>query len=131
MNQSITYTTKGLRFKRWSRKSYAVFQSLGVSVTIGQLAVHVQEKSAVKLAPAKQYHLTSSVSSEDLEEFRESEDLLHVSLLIENLIVINNKEIAAAVKSVCTFINNQLNRNFTGSAFFVFYPEAPDGVSNN
>lgn len=130
MNQSATYTTQGLRFKRWSRKSYAVFQSLGVSVSIGQLAVHVQEKSAVKLSPAKQNCLIN-ITSDDLDEFKESEDLLPVSLLVENQIVIAQKEIAAAGSSVCAIVYDKLNRFRTGSAFFVSYPETLSGVSNN
>lgn len=30
-----------IRFRRWSRKAYAVFVSLGKSITIGNLSVHM------------------------------------------------------------------------------------------
>lgn len=118
MNQSVTYSINQLRFKRWSRKAYAVFQSLGISVSIGQLAVHVQEKSAVKFTPSKQKSLTNT-SIEEIEDFSELEEILQTSLLIENQIIIAQKEIAAAGSAACATLYDKLNRYCTGSAFFM------------
>lgn len=39
---------KTFRFKRWSRKGYAAFFSLGRAVTIGQLSSNVAERFQVK-----------------------------------------------------------------------------------
>ncbi len=39
---------KTFRFKRWSRKGYAAFFSLGRAVTIGQLSSNVAERFLVK-----------------------------------------------------------------------------------
>ena len=39
---------KTFRFKRWSRKGYAAFFSLGRAVTIGQLSSNVAERFQIK-----------------------------------------------------------------------------------
>ena len=88
MNQSGQHTSRSLRFKRWSRKSYAVFCSLGVTVTIGQLAVHVQEKSVVKLASAKLFTTINDLFDISEEITEEENDLLPASLVAVNQFVV-------------------------------------------
>lgn len=51
-------STKNLRFRRWSRKSYAVFASLNKVVSIGSLVVSVADKSLLKTAS----HISNFVS---------------------------------------------------------------------
>jgi|GEM_PF-3022 len=48
MFKQTTNNTQSLRFRRWSRKSYAVFASLHKTVSIGALVVSVADKSLVK-----------------------------------------------------------------------------------
>lgn len=41
MNQIVAHKSHSLRFRRWSRKAYAVFASLRRAVTIGSLKIHM------------------------------------------------------------------------------------------
>lgn len=45
-----------LRFRRWSHKAYAVFASMGRCVTIGQLAVHIADRSLQKQHSVQKPH---------------------------------------------------------------------------
>lgn len=47
-------SSSALRFKRWSRASYAVFCSVGRMVTIGKVAVGIEEASMVSLPDENQ-----------------------------------------------------------------------------
>ncbi len=59
MFKQTTNSTQSLRFRRWSRKSYAVFVSLHKVVSIGALVVSVADKSLVKAAS----HVSNFVSN--------------------------------------------------------------------
>lgn len=48
MNTITLNTTKSIRFRRWTRAGYAVFNSLGNCVTIGNLVGSISEKSLQK-----------------------------------------------------------------------------------
>lgn len=48
MKSKNTHHPLSLRFRRWSRAGYAVFCSLGRTVTIGSLAVSISDKSLQK-----------------------------------------------------------------------------------
>lgn len=45
MGCSLSSQKHIFRFRRWSRKNYAVFASLGRAVTIGSLSVHMAAKT--------------------------------------------------------------------------------------
>lgn len=44
MRKSYTYRQSALRFRRWSRKTYATFVSIKHAVTIGQLTSSVADR---------------------------------------------------------------------------------------
>ena len=48
MKTKEKHTASSIRFRRWSRAGYAVFCSLSRTVTIGNLAVSVSDKSLQK-----------------------------------------------------------------------------------
>lgn len=48
MKKAGSIFSESLRFRRWSRKGYAIFRSLGRGVTIGQLHYSLAEKSDAK-----------------------------------------------------------------------------------
>ena len=48
MNSILLNATKNVRFRRWSRAGYAVFNSLGSYVTIGNLVISISDKSLQK-----------------------------------------------------------------------------------
>ena len=75
MKSKNAFSTSSLRFRRWSRAGYAVFCSLGCSVTIGSLAVSISDKSLQKsVGDSKSTVLTfaSDTESSDVSsEFQE------------------------------------------------------------
>jgi hypothetical protein len=48
MNNSPAYFRLSLRFRRWSRKAWAVFASVGQVVSIGTLSDGIAERSMIK-----------------------------------------------------------------------------------
>ena len=48
MNKQIHSKPRIARFRRWSRAAHAVFASLSLAVSIGELSVSVSEKSTQK-----------------------------------------------------------------------------------
>ena len=67
--------SNSLRFRRWSRRAWAVFASLGREVTIGALRVPVSEQSLVKADGMIGIHLTERDTIEE-----EDEELLEICL---------------------------------------------------
>ncbi len=51
MNKHLPISKASIRFRRWSRKEYAVFASLGKCVTIGFLSKSVADQSLAKQLP--------------------------------------------------------------------------------
>lgn len=83
-----------LRFRRWSRKSYAMFLSMGKCVTIGYLKKSVIEASLNKQQAPISYTYTNQ---EDLntsaeEESGSSPDILQTSFLIAMLLQCLSKD---------------------------------------
>jgi hypothetical protein len=50
MRKVNSNTADYICFRKWSRKAYAIFSSLGISVRIGHLSVDVCEMSSHKLS---------------------------------------------------------------------------------
>lgn len=81
------YKQNSARFRRWSRKSYAIFASLHKAVTIGQLIVSICDKSLEKLR-----NRIFEASFNDLFNNNNEEDeneLLSTTLEIQILTAIN------------------------------------------
>jgi len=80
MKSKNAFSTSSLRFRRWSRAGYAVFCSLGCSVTIGSLAVSISDKSLQKsVGVSKSPVLTFASDTESTDvssEFQEPEAIL-------------------------------------------------------
>jgi len=68
--QLLAISTMSFRFKRWSRKSYAVFATLGKAVTIGKLRVHM----AISILLKPEVRLIPDNISENHSEFEIQED---------------------------------------------------------
>jgi hypothetical protein len=92
------------RFRRWSRKGWAVFASLGRLVTIGRLQGDVAQQSLVKL----QWPFISENESE-CPDCREEEEELTDSLLqeIELMTIRVVAPVSAPIQVVCFIVINQ------------------------
>jgi len=77
MKSKNTHHPLSLRFRRWSRAGYAVFCSLGRTVTIGSLAVSISDKSlqkSVGVSKCSELNFASDTESSSVES-TESEEL--------------------------------------------------------
>lgn len=102
MNKVYKYR-QSIRFRRWSRKAYAIFCSVGRCVTIGCLS-----KAVVDSSLGKQKALTLAVMDEphqDMEAFdAEDEHPIDISLLSLGLLqplTVLNKSYGAAESVDC------------------------------
>ena len=84
-----------LRFRRWSRANYAVFVSLGVSVTIGFLSNSIAEKSVSKTSIIITEFIESSSTTESDKNELPLENTLFTTRLQEILIGENSSDYAA------------------------------------
>ncbi len=76
MNQQTNdlFSSTSLRFKRWSRKAYAVFLSLGKIVTIGRLSVDIANASESKTEGFQNFTL-KEFGDTSMEELYSQENL--------------------------------------------------------
>ncbi len=92
-----------MRFRRWSRASYAVFVSMTCAVTIGVLAVSVSEKSELK-ATATSNYITNSLFTDQIEDELRSNDEL-ITVVEESVITTIQNDYAAACGHVKYLVN--------------------------
>ncbi|MDO9153017.1 MAG: hypothetical protein Q7U47_04805 [Paludibacter sp.] len=93
-----------LRFRRWSRTNYAVFISLGVSVTIGVLSDSVAEKSLQKIKNSNtEISISTQILTSDEKDFSLEYELISEHTA-ELLITENSSDNAAAGSLLFFFI---------------------------
>ncbi|MFI3287436.1 MAG: hypothetical protein R3Y61_03070 [Rikenellaceae bacterium] len=73
MNCPLKYSKPSLRFKRWLRKGYAAFLSLGRVVTIGKLSSDIEGSSEGKTHSA--LRIAQNYTLSDAEDTAESMDM--------------------------------------------------------
>lgn len=91
-----------IRFRRWSRKSYAVFISLSCAVSIGMLAVSISNKMLQKSTVA--IKLNKTESTEHNYPTSDTSDIDETSILelnIQHIITEQDKSVAAAAGITC------------------------------
>lgn len=97
-----------VRFRRWSRKGYAAFASLGRCVTIGQVCKSITERALAKqLAPA------ITCPTEQTESGRDDDDTPAMPVTpIELLLATLSPQRTATYPAPCgyTLYNNSINR---------------------
>lgn len=100
MFRYATHTNLGLRFKRWSRKSYAVFASLNKVVSIASLVVSVANQSVTKLTACGLFAVLNRTEAErGNEEAALQETSIAVAIGLQPIVcVIPNTEVAAAAE---------------------------------
>ena len=84
-----------IRFRRWSRKAYAVFSSLGKSITIGSLSVHMAGDTLFRKVELIKC-IISGDKEKELDPKEEQALLLTESILIVNLLSETTGEYPAA-----------------------------------
>lgn len=98
MDHRPSYTPLSFRFRRWTRKAWAVFSSLGCLVTIGTLRGNMAGQSLVKL------HLPFEmlVGGESREDKEEEEEIIEVQL--KDVELLPSFMVAPAGAQACFFI---------------------------
>ena len=100
MNSKNPHISSSLRFRRWSRAGYAVFCSLGCSVTIGSLAVSISDKSLQKSTGVSKCPVISFASDfESVDKSPELSELEAVLCQVKELSFFENTTVSAAACS--------------------------------
>jgi len=100
MKSKNVHVASSLRFRRWSRAGYAVFCSLGSTVTIGCLAVSISDKSLQKSTTVSKCAVLAFAS--DSESDNNSPELSELEALlsqIKELSFFENTTVSAAACS--------------------------------
>lgn len=101
-----------IRFRRWSRKGYAAFASLGQCVTIGQVCKSITERALTKqVAPG------ITCPTELMENGRDDDDTPTTTITaIETLLAALSPQIAATRPAPCGYtLYNSINRGIDAS----------------
>ena len=70
MLNKIANKNRSVRFRRWSRKAYAVFASLGKAISIGNLRIEMAGQTLLR-----GFESITKIFADDIDEASESEDL--------------------------------------------------------
>lgn len=101
--------SNSLRFRRWSRRAWAVFASLGREVTIGALRVRVSEQSLVKSDGVIAICLTERDTIEE-----EDEELLEICLPELECVALRPVKVpAGSPEDINCFIKKRLERMYS------------------
>jgi len=90
MNRTLIHKTSSIVFRQWSRKSYAVFASLGEEVQIGHIDDGICEKAIdknkTKKSIKRDWNKSSLIETDDPDELiLVNTDLQLISLLSETI----------------------------------------------
>lgn len=113
MKKARKFFTKAIRFRRWTNKSYAVFNSVGKVVSIGVLTISICDKSN-----AKSHNSSNKIndSSKEKEFYNENEaglfDIYNLLLLVFLLLL----PLFSEIECIKSFINS----NVISLSFFIF-----------
>ena len=100
MHSKVLHQTKTIRFRRWSRAGYAVFCSLGSTVTIGCLAVSISDKSLQKSTTVSKCAVLAFASdSESVDISPEISELEALLNQVKELSFFENTTVSAAACS--------------------------------
>jgi len=101
MFKQAVYKAKSLRFRRWSRAGYAMFCSLACSVTIGNVAISISDKSL-----QKSIGTTSTVIGVDADSEEKESSELEVTLqqVQETTLIQTTFDSAAACGQTSSYI---------------------------
>ena len=108
MNGDFAYKNQSIIFRQWSRKSYAVFSSLGKEIQIGHIDVEICEKANEKKSsktPLKKEWIDSSLSiMDDPDDLTVvNSDLLLISLISETLNLDESSQLCSKQISINKF----------------------------
>lgn len=127
MNYSRSSISLSLRFRRWSRKAWAVFASVGREVTIGTLRDGIARQSMIKS------HVPVSNCGNDGDDRQEEEQ---EELEVVQLQVVELLPVSLAVPSAAAAFQVQITTIFNGwygfrriSRFFI--PNNQQLIINN
>jgi len=90
MNRTLAHINQSVVFTQWSRKSYAVFSSLGKEIQIGHLDVEICEKAIEKKSSKRSFKkewIDTSLSIIDDQDdlILLNSDLQLISTIVETL----------------------------------------------
>jgi hypothetical protein len=100
-------TSSRLRFRRWSRKAYAAFCSIGRCVSIGRLGKNVVEASLKKRNPSTAACLQKPAEATDMDTGEEAETADVLLQLLSAAVICQPSAVGAAG---CDAVLKEINR---------------------
>lgn len=98
--------SKALKFRRWSRKNYAVFASLGKNILIGTLSVRINQSDVFKGANTVQ--LNGFQLNEETKEWDEPNEPISLTEIIDFLLL-STRQVTAPIGGNCICIKHKKN----------------------
>jgi len=92
--------TQSVRFRRWSRASYAVFCSLSACITIGTVCKSICEMSSRKSAIAQNQPTLTLFGNNTDEEDAKSDEFIEKQNQLEQILINNTLSSIAAAPAV-------------------------------
>ncbi|NLI71787.1 MAG: hypothetical protein GX361_03535 [Bacteroidales bacterium] len=120
MRKNSLQPAKSFRFRRWSRKNYAVFAGLNKVISIGQVSAGISDMAILK---TNSFSVENNIFAKDSLKNKKEEDESEV-LLFENLLQINIQTFATDIPvgglNQILFINPKLEwRKISIPTFFI------------
>lgn len=106
--------SKSIRFRRWSRKGYAVFCSLSKNVTIGRVCVSICDLSLKKSSQTSSNKVINTISKKEIDEYEdELSDFIESQFDVQLLALFNiaNQKLSITGSSFKTLNNYHLFNN--------------------
>lgn len=86
MEKSLSHKHLGLRFRRWSRKRYAAFCSMGRYVMIGHLKNNIADASLSRITTSGVFKSFGFDENRDENQFRDTGQQASLSLFVQVII---------------------------------------------
>lgn len=108
MNQ-LYQSKQTIRFRRWSRKAYAMFFSLGKCVTIGSLKKGIADVSLGKQSDmCIMFSVCNPLEKEDADKEKAEEGLNPFEKMLQLFLVQPQQQVAGSVSLLLLVIYNQI-----------------------
>lgn len=106
MLQSKTSTQPQIRFRRWSRKSYAIFSSLGRCVTIGSVCSSISDLSLRKSSTLCGRKTVNTLSETEIERFEDETEFEEITLILNKQAEVANWSVMKIAEASCLLLYN-------------------------
>ncbi len=130
MINDFTYHSSQLVFKQWSRKSYAIFASLGKEVSIGHLDIEICDQALLK--DHQSYSACCAIQEEkNTEKEDPDEGILELTQeqFVSLLAIQVNSDISSGRLAYFIYTIHIIHNNYSGLRNMKFYAQNLGGYN--